>query len=348
MNFDLIYIYIFLLLFYLSVIVIFLKHKYIDIFSAVLIVIVLLSISTIRKTGGTDLSIYINLWNAVKPFSIETIYGDFSYFEVGFRYLLSILKAINSSEYFYKFSISFILFFVLFISLKNVNANITIGFFIFYLSFFVSYNLNAIGQGLAMSVFCLILPVLYKPNRFIYLFTSFIFSFIHKSMILSFIFLPNKNRRFNKTSYLFILFLLILLSYSGDIKELTATLLHNFLNIDHSVFINQINIVDITQRFVLLIFMYYICKKNPDGDFDKFLFKIYAYSLFLYFIFSAFPITATRIHMFFRIIEVILISRFYSSSVPINYKLLVMFFIILFYTPSFYVQIAHIDSKLGL
>jgi hypothetical protein len=348
MHFDLIYIYIFVILFYLSIIVTFLKHKNIDIFFAVLIVIILLLISTIRETGGTDLSVYLNLWRAIKPFSIETLYGDFSYFEVGFRYLLSILKFINSSVYFYKFSISLILFFVLFLSIKNVNGNITIGFFIFYLSFFVSYNLNAIGQGLTMAIFCLVLPVLYKSNRFSYLLTSFSFSFLHKSMILSSIFLPNKSTHLNKTVYFLILFALILLSYSGHIKDLTGTLLHNFFNIDHSIFHNQINFLDIAQRFVLLIFMYYVSNQTSDNNFDKFLFKIYAYSLFLYFIFSAFPITATRIHMFFRIIEVILISRFYSSSVPFNNKLLVMFFIILFYTPGFYVQIAHIDSKLGI
>lgn len=342
------YIYIYIYIIYISFMYIFLKNRKLDFLLGVSIFFILILVSSIRESGGTDLKSYLSLWNAIKPLTSETSIGNYNYFEIGFRFLLSLFKYISDSEYFYKFSISFIIFLTLFFSLIKNRGSLTIGFLIFYLIYFVSYNLNAVGQGIAMVYFTLILPILYKSSKVKYVISAFPLFFIHKSMLLSLLIFPGKDREFKIFSYFIIIFSLILFVYTGVLNDFLKNIFYNFININHSIFNDAISSIDIAQRIILLLFMYILCFKIYRNKYNCFLFRIYAYSFMIYFIFSSMPVTATRIHMFFRIIEVIIIARTFGFPISFEKRLFVLISSIILYSPGYYIQITHPNSFLGI
>ena len=335
------------LLFFTAVIQCYTRSRLFFFMIALVVIGYMIFVSAARTSGGTDLSEYLSLWETLIPFSTDTYTGNYSYFEPGFRLFLSTLKGIYDNPSFYLFSIALFIHLILIISIIRVSGNALIALLVFYLSFFVSYTLNGAGQAVTMVIFILILPLLYQGRAFLYSSVIFATMLFHKSIILIFpAILFNKFLK-KTTTYFLILILAIFLNQLGAINFLGSLVGIPIQSLPQIYTDSSIGIFDILQKAILLIFAYICVAKVTKSEFDWFVLKLYLAAPPLYFVFMDLPIFATRMYIFFRILEVVILSRTFEEIRNSNNKLIYLFIIMILYLPGFYVQITHPDSILA-
>lgn len=334
-----------LILFFSSVLQCYVRSKLFLVISYVG-VITIIFVSGLRISGGTDLDAYLNLWNQLVPFSKETYNGNYSYFEPGIRYFLSFLKGVYNHFSLYLIAISAVIHFLLMISVVRLNGNTLIALVVFFLNFFVSYSLNASAQAITMVVLIFLLPILYQKRFLMYSTIVTIMAFFHKSILLALpIYMISKVVR-SVWLYMFVLVISVLLYYFSILENL-STFIGFDIKILQAVYgASTVGVLDFSQRLVLLLFCYFSVSRVLRSDFDWFVLKLYALSLPLYIVLLELPVFATRVHFFFRILEVVIVSRTFESISKSNIKLLYVFLVFVLYIPGFYIQITHPDSIL--
>ena len=96
-----------------------------------------------------------------------------------------------------------------------------------------------------------------------------------------------------------------------------------------SLFFYDHNLTQVSQRLILLIpLIYYYPELSTDHRFSK-LFSIYFFGTLIYFSFGFFGLFVTRINMFFRILEILLIPLLYNKIKNNNQKIIVQFCIMI-------------------
>jgi hypothetical protein len=336
-------------IFLLSVLIIqcYIPNRKFSLFLVLTNVIFVVTVSGMRTSGGTDLHNYIQLWSQIKPFSIETHGGDFTYWEPGFRYLVSVIKGIWNQEHFYLFIMALTIHFLLVKSIIKLKGNPIIALYIFYLSYFVSYSFNAVGQAVTMVGFIFLLPYIYERRILIYFSIIFAMTFFHKSILLTLpVLIASK---LIKNIYIYIVTLMISLALY---KLKVLAMLGSILGIDMGALStiygeSTVSLLDFVQRLVLLYFCYLCVVRCLKTNFDWFVLKIYAAAFPFYIALLELPIVATRVHIFFRILEIVVLSRTYETIIKRVNKLLYLLIITMLYIPAFYIQITHPDSIIG-
>lgn len=335
------------LLFFAAFIQCYTRSRFFFIIVTFLVIGYMVFVSGARSSGGTDLIAYLVLWDRLVPFSTDTYTGDYSYWEPGFRLFLSTLKGIYNAESFYLFTMALLIHLLLIVSIMKVKGNLIIALLVFYLSFFVSYTLNGVAQAVTMVIFILILPLLYQGRTFIY--SSIILStiFFHKSIALIYpAILLSKLLKSSLTYFLFLI-LALFLNQMGAINFVGSLIGIPIQSLPEIYSMSSIGILDLLQKGMLLIFSYLCVTKVMKSNFDWFVLKLYLVAFPLYLLFMELPIFATRVYIFFRILEVVILSRTFEKIRNANNKLLYLLIIMILYLPGFYIQITHRDSVLG-
>lgn len=229
----------------------------------------------------------------------------------------------------------------------KVKGNVLIALLVFYLSFFVSYTLNGAAQAVTMVIFILILPLLYQGRAFLYSLVIMVTLFFHKSIILIYPAILFSKFLRSLAAYFLFLILALILNQVGVVDFIGSLINIPIQSLPEIYSESSIEIIDLLQKGALLIFSYLCVAKVTKSDFDWFVLKLYSAAFPLYFLFMELPIFATRLYIFFRILEVVILSRTFEKIRNANNKLLYLLIIMILYLPGFYIQITHPDSVLG-
>tara|TARA_B110000879_G_C11182255_1_gene519076 strand:- start:3312 stop:4238 length:927 start_codon:yes stop_codon:yes gene_type:complete len=304
-------------------------------------------VSGARTSGGTDLDDYISLWDRLIPFSTDTYIGDYSYWEPGLRLFLSTIKGIYNNQSFYLSVVALLIHLLFIIGIMKIKGNPLMALLIFYFSFFVAYTLNAYAQAFAMIFFIFLLPLIYQGRIFLYSLMIISFTFFHKSVLSIFPVLILG--RYVKTvrSFSLTLILAIIFSQLGFVDTLISMAGFPIELIPSSYFESSIGILDFLHKGILLIFCYFCVVKITKSDFDWFVLKLYSLAFPIYILFMEMPIMATRFYLFFRILEIVILSRTFEKLTNNINKLIYLLLAFILYLPGFYIQITHPDSILG-
>lgn len=291
-----------------------------------IIVITLGIIAGFRYYVGTDYGTYLEIFNG-----INTI-NDYSYIEFGFRILILFIKMFTNSAVALFVLMSVLSMLFLYYGIKKLTDKTILSIFIFYGIFYIGYIFNAVRQGFAMCVFLYSIQYFEEKNIVKILICTVIATLIHSSGIYIPIAYIAYNIKLKDKYYIYILICGLILLLFNPLKQI---LMHiNILGIGEKVrtymSINsndKLGIVSIVQRLVLISLMLMSLRLMKEKD--KKIFNIYILGWIAYTVFSFQGTISTRINMFFRILEIILLPNIIESITNEKYKKYMYLFIIL-------------------
>lgn len=307
----------------------------------ILITFILAIFSGIRYGVGTDFKTYFDIFRIVESASPESAYQNI---EEGFKVIIVFLKSLNFSPYSLFFIFSLLL--LLFIS-RGVEKNSRYPFlsiFLFFLTFLINYVFNALRQGIVMAIFIYLLPD-FKEKRFwkVLLF-SLLAVTIHKTAVFIIVSYILYVFYLEKSTYI-VLTLLSLVYFFNN-----TAFVNLFIRVIPSVFSNVLvshmekfsGSVDLTSfllRIVILgIFLFHYDYLKDNVHFRR-LFNVYFFGFLFYVLFSFQDVFATRINMFFRILEIILLPALLEAQLNKAHKSILFCGIIVIATAMFLVQL---------
>ena len=294
-------------------------------------------LASVRYNIGTDYIYYSVFFQSVKPLTLHPNYTFPSdYMEPLFMHIVALFKYIISNPIFYFSFWSFITLLFFWLGIKKESSNYILSVFILYCIFYHHYLFNTIRQGVVMGIFIYSVRDILDRNFFKILFISIVSSFIHSSglfillaYIISFVKVKSRLTIFG------LLFLSIFVWKSGLGEQIFTIFAIKFQNVIPNlymyvkVFFYDHSLTQISQRLLLLIpLIYYYPILSKDDKFSK-LFSIYFFGTLIYFSFGFFGLFITRINMFFRILEILLIPMLYQRIKNNNQKIIVQFCIMI-------------------
>ena len=212
--------------------------------------------------------------------------------------------------------------------IKENSAHYILSLFILYCIFYHHYLFNTIRQGVVMGIFIYSLKYILNREFFKILMITIFSSLIHTSGILIMVGYYASFIKF-KTRFSIILSLFISI---GIWKTGLGETIFEFIAIQFQpivpnlymyvkLFFYEHNFSQILQRILLLVPLIYYYNLLSDDDKYVKLFSIYLIGVIIYFSFGFFGLFITRINMFFRILEIILIPILYQRLKNKNQKL---------------------------
>jgi hypothetical protein len=311
---------------------IFLTGKSVDYLNKVSkkLVLVLIFFAAVRSKTGTDYDSYIGIWSGIQPIYLF-FKSDFGYtsLEPGFLFFTSFLRTISHSEILFLFCMSFISIMPLYIGLKKINILYVIPGLLFYLFvFYVPYIFNGMRQAVAMGIYIYSLyDIINNKKKNIIILTILAISF-HTSGIIIFLSYLIYNLKINHNLYLFLgliftLFFKTFLSLQFVFVKLGFNMYY-LEGLDKTTTIFQI-LTRIIILFVLFIFNHIFVQGTSKKQIFNNLLKVYTTGFFFYIYFLELNTFATRINMFFRLLEIILFPIILLSTNKISNKLFILF-----------------------
>ena len=291
-----------------------------------IVIIILGLIAGFRYYVGTDYGTYIELFNGIN--SIK----DYSYVEFGFRVLILFIKMFTSSSVALFVLMSVLSMLFLYYGIKKLTDKTILSIFIFYGIFYIGYIFNAVRQGFAMCVFLYSIQYFEERNIVKILICTVIATLIHSSGI----YIPIAYIAYNITLkdkyYIYILICGLILLLFNPLQKILVNI--NILGIGEKVTTymsinpnDKLGIVSILQRLILMSLMLISLRIMKVKD--KKIFNIYVLGWIAYTVFSFQGIIATRINMFFRILEIILFPNIIENITNEKNKKYMYLFIIL-------------------
>ncbi|MAV63842.1 MAG: hypothetical protein CMG00_01470 [Candidatus Marinimicrobia bacterium] len=285
--------------------------------------------ASIRYNIGTDYYVYYEFFKSVKPLTLNPSYiFSNQYFEPLFLYVSATLKHIFDNPIFHFSFWAFLTSMFFFVGIKKESSHYIMSAFILYCIFYHHYFFNTIRQGVVMAIFIYSTRYIFRRDFLKILFISSIASLIHSSGFLILFSYFISFIRFNSRFQLIIIVVASLLIWQTGIGESIFTFiaikfegiipnLYTYIKL----FLYDHQFTQVLQRFLLLIPMiYFYPELSEDNNFSK-LFSIYFIGIIIYLVFGFFGLFITRINMFFRILEILLIPIMYQKIINRKQKL---------------------------
>ncbi len=273
-----------------------------------------------RFAQGTDYPEYWMYYN----------FGD-NHSELGWVLLTWIFKSLGFSFEEFVFFISLFMMFCVYksISIYLKDSSKCLALLLLYPTIYLTDFFNTIRLGFAIAVFLgYMLPWLEENQTWKYILCSVFLTFIQS---LSLLFVPLvllKDIKINKIKYIIILSLIF-----GSIIYILPISFFSGINI-RTLYIylplREIGLLALLEKtilFLIIVFLYYTCRKNQT---DKFLYRICAYGLCYSFIFVGWQLITSRVFQMIACCMILLIPRLISRLTNLSNKRIITTIIIVY------------------
>lgn len=317
----------------LSTSVFFSERNYL--FQSFIIFVFIVLFTSLRFGTGTDFHSYINIWNT---FSSVNDSKEFDYYlsniELGYKYLIFYLSKVSHEDFWFLFvnaCLSLGLsYFGLYRIRNHLNINSVLSTLILFSCFLIPYSFNAMRQAIAMGIFIFAIKDILDRSFLRVLSLSFLASLFHSSgtLIIICYFLCGVKGDKIKVSLL-----MAILGVAFYISGLTKYIFHLFGSQKFTNFASswgEGTITGVILRlaiFLFILYFYRIGKDKSNSSLEK-LIVMYSFGLFLYFSFYESGMLASRLNMFIRYLELILLPAV-LLLVPTRTRLFGFVFIVL-------------------
>ncbi|CAK7003942.1 MAG: hypothetical protein PETM_00112 [Petrimonas sp.] len=284
----------------------------------VILFLLLLAFVTLRYGQGSDYFSYIYLFtSSADTFETYIKTHDLSYItqEIGFSAISYFwIKILHLSPETLSALFSSVSFFFVWLFIKKYSAKPITSLFFFYCTFFLIYPFSAIRQGVCLAIFIYYLIPLLQNKKYIkyYLLSLLLFTIHYSSIILFIIPLVTLVKKYNLSQVFlvsFITFVIGILVYKFLFSFFSALDIIGS-KVEAYTTNNSLDILSLLLRtiiFIPIILNYKLYERNSLRD--LFL-KIYIFGFFLYFLFMASSLISSRINVFMRYFEIILLVDF--------------------------------------
>jgi len=295
-------------------------------------------IASIRYDIGTDYPTYYHFFEKIKPYNFSLNYSTgFEHFEPLFRYTVAILKNFIVSPIFYFSFWALITLVFVWKGIKDQSKNYLLSIFIFFCIFYVNYQFNGIRQGITMGIFLFSIKYIVERKIIPVLIISIVSALFHSSGILIlFAYFLSMDKIRNRVVLLSILFTSMFVwkfglgeTFFSIIILLFPTYFQDMVAMYLIKFGDPITLINYLQRLLVIIPLVFFYTKLSDDDKFRKLFPIYFWGCIFYLTFGFLGMLITRINMFFRMLEVILIPILYDRLHGKYQKLFVLTIIML-------------------
>lgn len=306
------------------------NNLYIQRLMLILIMSLLIILSGIRYQVGTDFNSYLTIFRRVESMAGNAPYN---YLESGFKLVIIFFRGLNFPPFFLFFVFSVISYAFLGKGIIRTSKLPFLSLFVYFLVFMIGYLFNVLRQGIAMSIFIYLLPDIKEKKLFkVVMFTLIAMSmhnigifiligyFIYHISIKNgvFIGLTLSSIVYYLNSSKFIGFFIFVLP--GELQGKMVSYMERFPG--------SVDLTSYLLRLIIIgLFLFYFEKLEKEDGF-KGIFNIYFFGFLFYTLFSFQVQAATRINMFFRILEIVLFPYLIIISNNKVYKT-IMFFIII-------------------
>lgn len=277
--------------------------------SLFLIVIGILAIfAGIRYQVGVDynsyLSIFRHVYSIMRPPYINI--------ETGFKVIIVFFKSLGFPALSLFFVFSSVLLYFIQNGIEKTSRYKFFSLFLFFLIFYITYVFNVLRQGIVMSIFIYLIPDIKKNNHLkIFVFSLIAFT-IHNSGMFIIISYFLYFFSLDKKTYIIMTFASLIYYFNNQkFISLIITVLPNVLSSKLTTFLTkfsgEVDLTSVLLRLIILILLMYYYNNLVQLKGYKGLFNIYFFGFVFYILFSFQDELATRINMFFRILEIILL-----------------------------------------
>lgn len=304
------------------------KYKYILFYFSSIILACFIGF---RWETGTDWEPYKELFDSIQL--NWTFLFNVYHFDIGYVFFNALIRIFTDSYTIFLIFNSGITIFLLAKIILKISPYPNLSLLFFYTNYMIAQFMGSNRRMMAM-VFCLwLFYYVYQNNKkssYISLGSAFLF---HRSSIIGILtyLIPHKIISIKKTLLLLTISLLIgILQLPAKCVEITGSILSTFMNnplIEKMVFYSENNeehliygtgnliistILAVAKRSILLIFYFYIIKKNKIDDTTSYLYNIYIIGFigYLSFIGSFFQMLSA----YFTFVEILLIGKIYSYT----------------------------------
>lgn len=315
----------------------FLQNLFVAIYCALLALF-----AGLRSGTGTDYYNYLNIWNEIAPFDPSNFGMQLSYLESGFVLLLSFLKVFTSSSVAMYLVLGIIPMLFLYLALKdNRDINAILALMVYFSTFYISYAFNAMRQCIAMSIFLYSIKYYRQRNIKKVILLAIIATLFHVTGLL--ILLGYLLFVFgDKPGLIFTIgFIVAFILSSLHISSGLVYILFGTKGMKYFLSAEPISNFQVITRLMIAIICLIFNSIGKKDDFSNRLISVYIGGLFIYFAFKEYSMFATRINMFFRILEVLLFPYLVSRLKRPSNKILLLSVIIIITMYSFIIDISN-------
>lgn len=284
------------------------KNHYLKFLLFAIVLSWLVLLSGTRYGVGYDFNSYLSIFKHVDSLSADAAYN---YLEPSFKLIIIFFKGLNFPPYFLFFVFSTILFTFLGIGIKRTSKLPFLSLFIFFLIFWIGYVFNVLRQGVAMSVFIYIIPDIKDKKFSKVLFFSLLSSTIHFTGIFIIISYFLYHISIKRSTYIAIILGAIVYYFNSTrFFDLMVLLLPSGLDsklIDYmGRFPGGVDLTSYLLRLIIIAIFIYFYNSLKEEDGFQGVFNMYMLGFLIYTMLSFQSQAATRLNMFFRVLEIVL------------------------------------------
>lgn len=295
--------------------------------------LLLVLLTGLRYQIGQDYNVYFSLFNTI------TFWGRNINYEAGFIILVKIIKLINANPFFVFFIISLLTYILIYKGLKKSSLDSFLSLFLYYAIYMIPFSFNAIGQSIVVAIFIYLFDDIENKKVKKVIFYTVVATFIHTSGILIILAYIFYHLKISKRALLLLgISSFFIYLFSDKIYMVTIICSPDFISeklLSYSgLYPEKIRYKSILQRLVMLLFMTSLGikdKKNYN------IFKIYFFGLLLYIILGFNSLYSTRINLFFKVTEIILLPNLiHRNKNKILNKVVISIFALLILITNFF------------
>lgn len=306
------------------------------------IIYILLSLLTMVRYGvGTDFYTYEYIYK-ITPALDEGGLSEVFHGEIGYLFLSSVFKTFGIGFWFFNAIIAFISMCLFYFGIKKYCIFPFFSLLIFYSVFYFTYPFNAIRQGLTIAAFFgILLHLLINRKYKAYVVGTIILSFFHSSILFALFFPLLLKIRLNRHTIIILLLIALLFPVQKAILIITPSFLHTAL---HTYLDAEFSLDAFIARFVFWIPIIYLMTKVQKQSYasveQKKMMELFLWGVFIYLMFASFSFIASRLNVYTRVLEIILLPLSCFSFKRIGNRII---FMIVFSFILFYLYIKNID-----
>lgn len=302
--------------------------------------VILYLLNALRYGIGQDYFNYLYIYNKIPQITDIYFFQNELHGEIGYQISVGISNFFGIDYIVYSFILSTIIFILLYKFLKEQCVFPFASLTILYVMYYFSYFNSGVRQALTLIVFLAILiPKLLNNKNKEYFILVIILSLFHKSILICLFFIFIKINWKSKNMFYIGIFSFLAMIISILLKDNILIILLRSLGITFYYEATSISFFAIFSRLsmgMIVIFLGYLNRKTLSIDQNRLL-SIYMIGMFAYFLLATEPLMASRLHVYFKILEVILVpSLLYKLNLKNRIILSIPIFFILM--PVFYVK----------
>lgn len=277
--------------------------------------LILVTFGFLRYGIGVDYFAYQFLYDRLLPNAVDEIKYGLDGQEVGFRALGAFLKGLGFSYQAYLMVLMAITMFFMYKIVKKYSWNPTLSMLLFFCFYYLTWTFSGVRQGLVIAVgLYYLLRYIEEKKGFRLIIVSIILSFIHTSALSLILYYLFSKLNFKRNTLIIITLFSVLLSFF-PIGALISrmTFIPFYYNIypylDVSYGINLLDFQSISRLvFLTIIFIFYNVYSS-HSEINKKVINLYIFSMIIYFLFQFSELTAARIAIFGKFLDIIIFAN---------------------------------------